>query len=110
MRRFTLHRNEDQGGVSGTGIVAEGVQFTSGKCVLSWLTEFSSIAIYDNMATLEAIHGHGGRTEVHWEEEHHPTIPAGACAEEKCPTCQHVPFTSACPFRCHPTGTVPADE
>lgn len=66
MRRFRLYRTEDQTGISGTGYVAEGVQFTNGKCVLSWLTSHTSLAVYDNLETLETIHGHGGRTRVDW--------------------------------------------
>lgn len=64
MRRFELIRLEDEGGVSGTGRVAEGVWFSNGKCVLSWLTEYQSVGVYDNMGDLEAIHGHNGKTQV----------------------------------------------
>lgn len=66
IRRFVLNRKEDKGGVSGTGIVAEGVVFTNGKCIISWRTKFTSVAIYDDLATLEAIHGHGGSTKIEW--------------------------------------------
>ena len=68
MRTFKLQRLEDQGGVSGTGIVAEGVQFTSGRCVLSWLTATTSLGIYADIETLVEIHGHGGRTLVIWND------------------------------------------
>lgn len=64
MRTFWLKRIEDSTGVSGIGVVAEGVQFSNGKCAISWLTNLSSIAIYDNIETLEKIHGHGGSTLV----------------------------------------------
>lgn len=53
-------------GVSGTGIIAEGVEFSDGKCVLRFLTKNRSIAIYDNLADLVAIHGHCGSTEIVW--------------------------------------------
>lgn len=66
MRRFWLDRREDVTGVSGTGPVAEGVQFHNGKCVLCWVTSKSSVALYDDLATLEAVHGHDGRTVVRW--------------------------------------------
>lgn len=68
MRLFLLVRDEDEGGVSGTGIVAQGVEFENGKCALCWLTEFSSVAIYDDIETLDAIHGHNGKTTVRWHE------------------------------------------
>lgn len=66
MRLFRLVRTEDVSGVSGTGIVAEGVQFTNGRCVMSWLTQYTSVAVYDDVDTLVAIHEHGGRTVVEW--------------------------------------------
>lgn len=68
MRRFELHRHEDATGVSGTGVVAEGVVFKNGKIAVAWLTRHKSMTIYDDMATLEAIHGHGGMTEVVWHD------------------------------------------
>jgi hypothetical protein len=61
---FELHRTEDESGVSGTGVVAEGVEFTNRKCVLSWLTEHKSIAVYDSIEEVAAIHGHSGKTVI----------------------------------------------
>lgn len=34
MRRFELHREEDVSGVSGTGVVAEGVAFSDGRVLM----------------------------------------------------------------------------
>ena len=62
MRTFKLVRNEDFSGVSGTGEVAEGVQFSNGRCVMSWNTSTTSTAIYDSITDLVKIHGHEGRT------------------------------------------------
>ncbi len=69
MRRFTLVRREDVSGVSGTGIVAEGIVFSTGKVVLAWVTQYRSVAVYDSLAELEAIHGHDGRTAVEWLDD-----------------------------------------
>jgi hypothetical protein len=69
MRLFQLHRNEDESGVSGTGIVAEGVEFTDGKCALSWLTDKSSKGFYDCIQHIEDIHGHNGKTIIKWLTE-----------------------------------------
>jgi len=66
MRNFRLVRTEDVSGISGTGIIAEGVQFSSGKCVLAWTTEYQSVAVYDSIEELDAIHGHNGRTHIEW--------------------------------------------
>jgi hypothetical protein len=62
--RFYLRRLKDESGVSGTGIVAVGVIFPNGRCVLSWLTEHTSTAVYDDIHQLTKIHGHDGKTLV----------------------------------------------
>ena len=46
MRTFHLHRTED-----------------------TWLTVHKSMAIYDSLAEMEAIHGHDGRTKIVWDDE-----------------------------------------
>ena len=69
MRLFYLNRLVDNTGVSGTGHVACGVQFPSGKCVMSWLSDITSIAIYDSVEDLITIHGHNGNTVLEWENE-----------------------------------------
>lgn len=65
-RRFILTRKQDTSGVSGTGVVAEGVQFPNGYCALTWKSEFASVAVYHSIDVLEKIHGHDGATEVVW--------------------------------------------
>lgn len=64
MRLFVLVRNEDETGISGTGMVAEGVEFTDGRCAMRWLTKTASTGLYDNIDQIVEIHGHGGKTEV----------------------------------------------
>jgi hypothetical protein len=66
MKKFYLNRIEDESGVSGTGRVAEGVQFSNGKCAISWLTNFTSVAVYDSIYDVIAIHGHQGKTQIVW--------------------------------------------
>lgn len=66
MRTFNLVRYEDATGISGIGSVAEGVQFSDGTCVLNWTTAHRSTAVYRDLETLIAIHGHEGRTRVEW--------------------------------------------
>lgn len=68
-RRFYLRRYEDVSGISGHGIIAEGVRYSTGKCVLGWVTIFRSVAVYDSLEELIAIHGHGGKTVVEWVDE-----------------------------------------
>ena len=69
MRRFLLVRTEDVSGISGTGTVAEGIVFSTGRAVLQWVTRLRSLALYDSMEDVEAIHGHDGRTTVQWLDE-----------------------------------------
>ena len=64
MQLFELRRDEDESGVSGTGTVAQGVIFDNGQCVLTWLTPHTSVAVYQNIEAVIAIHGHGGKTRV----------------------------------------------
>ena len=63
-RLFVLVREEDVSGTSGTGIVAEGVEFSDGSCVLHWLSQYKSHELVDSLRVVELIHGHEGRTKV----------------------------------------------
>ena len=74
MRRFYFDRREDLTGTSGTGAVAEGVEFTDGTVVLRWLTALASTAVYRNIEECEAIHGHGGATNLVWVDDE-PSVP-----------------------------------
>jgi hypothetical protein len=73
-RRFHLHRHHDISGVSGTGTVAVGVQWPDGTASVRWLGPRPSIVFWDSMADAEAVHGHGGATEIVWDDE--PAVPA----------------------------------
>jgi hypothetical protein len=68
-RLFQLHRDEDASGVSGTGIVAEGVEFTSGMVAMTWLSPHRCVNVYESIKTVEQLHGHGGKTRVVFLEE-----------------------------------------
>lgn len=77
MKTFHLQRNEDATGVSGTGRVAEGAVFSDGTVVLRWLTDKSSIGIYQSLAHVEQIHGHEGKTRIVFpDDERRPTWAA----------------------------------
>lgn len=78
IRRFKLVRDEDESGVSGTGVVAVGVQFPSGYCEMEWLnndnnnvdTKMNGHASYPGgVEDLLEVHGHGGRTRVEWVDD-----------------------------------------
>lgn len=67
-RRFILRREQDITGVSGVGVVAEGIEFTGGTVALRWLGLWpTSVVFHDRgIAAVEAVHGHGGSTIVVW--------------------------------------------
>jgi hypothetical protein len=66
MRCFELHRDVDETGISGTGVVAEGIEFSDGVVSIHWLSEWpSSVVWYERgMEAVEAVHGHGGKTRI----------------------------------------------
>jgi hypothetical protein len=73
-RRFHLLRHADPSGVSGTGVVAEGTQWTSGAVALHWPGYPPSTSIWAGLDELLAAHGHNGLTEVRWIDEHESAI------------------------------------
>ncbi len=58
MRRFVMHRERDVSGVSGTGLVLEGVLFSTGVVVVHWLTPppRGSISVFDSLDQFLSIH------------------------------------------------------
>lgn len=67
-RRFKLQRDTDVTGVSGTGAVAEGVEFSNGVVALHWVSDFPTSVVFHHrgMESVVAVHGHGGATKVVW--------------------------------------------
>lgn len=70
-RRFVLLRHEDVSGISGAGVVAEGVEFSDGPVALRWVTEWPTSVVFHErgMASVEHVHGHNGLTEIVWLDE-----------------------------------------
>jgi hypothetical protein len=68
MRSFLLRRTHDVSGVSGTGDVAEGIEFSDGTVALRWLSASpTSVVFHDRgVASVRMVHGHGGATQVVW--------------------------------------------
>lgn len=67
--RFELHRDSDETGVSGVGVVAQGVEFWDGTVAMRWITDVASTAIYNDVSDVEHIHGHNGKTRVVWIDD-----------------------------------------
>lgn len=68
MRRFTLRRHTDVSGISGTGDVADGVEFKDGICVVHWYGEDPSTVVWPTFGSVQRIHGHNGNTEIVWHD------------------------------------------
>lgn len=64
MRTFELHRIEDETGVSGTGIVAQGCVFDDGWVVMRWVNEPHTTTLFESIQDVEHIHGHHGKTQI----------------------------------------------
>jgi hypothetical protein len=62
---YAMMRREDASGVSGSGLVAWVTRYPNGKCSVAWHAgPVRSVVVYDALIEVEAIHGHGGRTEL----------------------------------------------
>lgn len=62
-----MHRHEDVSGISGTGLVAWGVEFPDGSVVTRWcVSDVRQTCNWVSMADVEFVHGHGGLTEIVW--------------------------------------------
>lgn len=69
MRRFILRRHQDISGVSGTGDVAQGVEFDDGTTVIHWLGQHRSTVVWQSYLDAHVIHGHNGATEFVFIDE-----------------------------------------
>lgn len=53
--------------MSGTGTIAEGVEFHDGQVAISWFGQHHILEVAPNIDTWVLIHGHQGKTEVVWD-------------------------------------------
>ena len=58
IRTFTVCRQSDETGVSGEGVVIEGVELASGHCIIHWLypPPRGGIAIFDSLEDFLKVH------------------------------------------------------
>lgn len=79
-RRFVLVREVDVTGISGTGIVVEGIQFSDGTVACRWVTPGISeinlergvrptTVIHESVRSVVALHGHNGATKLVWYDD-----------------------------------------
>jgi len=45
-------------------VVAHGVIFPNGKCVVSWVGPYASIVVWDSYSDMDKVNGHAGTTFV----------------------------------------------
>lgn len=67
MKLYELVRDEDVSGVSGTGPVAQVVEFDTGWCAVSFYYHTAgvpNVIVYDRIDAVKRIHGHGGKTRL----------------------------------------------
>ena len=75
-KRFSIIRNSDESGVSGTGRIIDGIVFHNGNTVICWRTDiegsqhgYSSLGIYESFEAFKFIHidSHpDNNTEIVW--------------------------------------------
>lgn len=68
-RRFQLLRHVDVSGVSGTGVVAEGAEWSDGSASVRWHGDHRSTAAWPSVEDVVAVHGHEGATELRWLDD-----------------------------------------
>ena len=73
IRTFTVARQYDETGVSGEGVVIEGVTLATGQCVAHWLfpPPRGSIAVFDSMSDFITVHIRphpGNRTIITYDD------------------------------------------
>lgn len=67
-RRFKLVRHTDVSGVSGTGVVAEGIEWSDGWVTVHWRGQYPSTVVWPDLDAVIAIHGHNGATAIVWDD------------------------------------------
>ncbi|MFI6827554.1 hypothetical protein ACIBG5_10675 [Kribbella sp. NPDC050241] len=78
-RVFLLVRHVDVSGVTGTGIVAEGTEWTDGSVSLRWRSEHASTTFYEaGVRAVLAVHGHRGASEVVYLSPSDGLVPVGS--------------------------------
>lgn len=80
-RAFVLQRDIDLTGVSGTGTVADGVEFADGTVVIRWRGEHASTVVWSDLADALLVHGHAGATHVVWATAESNAVHAQRAAD-----------------------------
>ena len=86
IRTFTVARKNDETGVSGVGVIIEGVEYATGPVVVHWLfpPPRGGIAIFDSLGDFLKVHVHphpANKTIITFEDGEQNTY--GGTEEEK---------------------------
>ena len=82
MRKFFLLRHVDVHNNSGTGVVAEGVQFDNGMASMTWLTDEPTVTNFNRgIRGIKRLHGHDGKTEIIIEGDKKNAIKYEMCLD-----------------------------
>ncbi len=76
-RRFFLVRDEDETGISGTGLVAFGVVFPDGITITRWNSDIAQTCVWQSFEEVDAVHGHGGKTRIEWVDRAWESVECG---------------------------------
>ena len=73
IRTFTVCRQADETGISGDGVIIEGVSLATGQCIIHWLYPLPSgaIAIFNGFDDFLKVHVHphpSNKTIITWED------------------------------------------
>ena len=79
LKTFTVCRQKDESGVSGEGVVIEGVVLATGQCIIHWLypPPRGGIAIFDSMNDFIKVHIEphpGNKTIITYEDGQQDTF------------------------------------
>ena len=88
---FTVCRLSDESGISGTGVVIEGIVLATGQCVVHWLypAPKGSIAIFDSISDFISVHikPHlGNETIITYEDGEQHLFKSDGTKEVKMPS------------------------
>lgn len=63
---FYVVRHRDPSGISGTGFVAQGTQWSDGGCAVYWPSETPCTQVWSSVEDFLKVHGHEGETTIEW--------------------------------------------
>jgi len=75
VRRFVLRRLVDRSGLSGTGDVAEGVEFWNGQVALTWRSPWTVVSTFPSIDVVDQVHGRNGEATIVWLDAVHEPEP-----------------------------------